>query len=86
MPNAIDPAILNKIVAGLSPAQRKAVLTPSRFTRIVAGAGAGFADLEAEARWAEYRLSPEEQVCPNCGGPLHEMSTEVRQELKVIPA
>jgi len=34
----------------------------------------------------EYRLPPEEQVCPNCGGPLHEMSTEVRQELKVIPA
>src|SRR5690606_23438621 len=34
----------------------------------------------------EYRLPPEEQVCPNCGGPLHEMSTEVRQELKVFPA
>ena len=33
----------------------------------------------------EYRLSPEEQVC-SCGGPLHEMSTEVRQEIKVIPA
>ena len=33
----------------------------------------------------EYRLSPEEQVCA-CGGALHEMSTEVRQELKVIPA
>ena len=34
----------------------------------------------------EHRLSPEEQVCPECGGPLHEMSTEVRQELKIIPA
>jgi len=34
----------------------------------------------------EYRLPPEEQVCPNCGGQLHEMSNEVRQELKVIPA
>jgi hypothetical protein len=34
----------------------------------------------------EYRLPPEEQVCPNCGGPLHEMSAEVRQEIKVIPA
>ncbi len=33
----------------------------------------------------EYRLSPEEQVC-TCGGALHEMSTEVRQELKTIPA
>ena len=34
----------------------------------------------------EYRLPPEEQICPNCGGPQHEMSTEVRQELKFIPA
>jgi len=34
----------------------------------------------------EYRLSKEEQICACCGGALHEMSTEVRQELKVIPA
>lgn len=34
----------------------------------------------------EYRLPPEEQVCPCCGEALHEMSTEVRQELKIIPA
>jgi transposase len=34
----------------------------------------------------EYRLSPEAQICPSCGSSLHEMSTEVRQELKIIPA
>jgi len=34
----------------------------------------------------EYRLSAEEQVCACCGGDLHEMSTEVRRELKIIPA
>ena len=34
----------------------------------------------------EYRLSEEEQVCSCCGGKLHEMSTDVRQELKYIPA
>jgi transposase len=34
----------------------------------------------------EHRLPVEEQVCSCCGGPLHEMSTEVRQELQVIPA
>lgn len=34
----------------------------------------------------EYRLPDEDQVCSCCGGALHEMSTEVRQELKVIPA
>ena len=34
----------------------------------------------------EYRLPPQEQVCSCCGGDLHEMSTETRQELKIIPA
>lgn len=34
----------------------------------------------------EYRLSEEKQVCSCCQGNLHEMSTEVRRELKVIPA
>ena len=34
----------------------------------------------------EYRLPEEEQVCSCCGGALHEMSTEVRQELIYIPA
>jgi len=34
----------------------------------------------------EYHLPAEEQVCPCCSGPLHAMSTEVRRELKVIPA
>lgn len=34
----------------------------------------------------EYRLSNEEQVCSCCDGALHEMSTEVRRELKIIPA
>ena len=34
----------------------------------------------------EYRLSEEEQICSCCGGPTHEMSTETRQELKIIPA
>ena len=34
----------------------------------------------------EYRLPVEEQVCSCCGGPLHEMSTEVRREIEMIPA
>ena len=33
----------------------------------------------------EYRLTEKEQVC-SCGHALHEMSTDVRQELKFIPA
>jgi len=41
-------------------------------------------DLPVET--VEYRLPIEEQVCSCCSNELHEMSTEVRQELKVIPA
>ena len=34
----------------------------------------------------EYRLSEEEQTCTACGGHLHEMSEELRHEVKLIPA
>lgn len=34
----------------------------------------------------EYHLSDEEQDCSSCGSELHEMSTEVRNEIEVIPA
>jgi transposase len=34
----------------------------------------------------EYRLSEEEQVCSCCNGNMHEMSTEIRQEIQYIPA
>lgn len=34
----------------------------------------------------EYRLSEEERICGCCGGLMHEMSTEIRRELKFIPS
>ena len=34
----------------------------------------------------EYKLSPEDQVCPKCDGPLHEVRPEIHKELEVIPA
>lgn len=34
----------------------------------------------------EHRLPEAEQVCTCCGGALHEMSTETREEIKIIPA
>ena len=33
----------------------------------------------------EYHLTDEEKVCSACGNHLHVMSTEIRQEFKVIP-
>lgn len=34
----------------------------------------------------DYTLSAAEQICPECQGALHEMSTTTRRELKMIPA
>jgi len=34
----------------------------------------------------EYRLAQDEQACPCCGETMHEMSSEVRRELVIIPA
>jgi len=34
----------------------------------------------------EYRLPEDEQVCSQCGGAMHEMSTQTREELDIIPA
>jgi transposase len=34
----------------------------------------------------EYRLPEDEQICSACSGSLHEMSEEVRHEVKLIPA
>lgn len=34
----------------------------------------------------EYALSEEEQICPECAGPLHKMGVDVSQEIKIIPA
>ena len=39
-----------------------------------------------EVEIIDHRLPEEEQVCSCCGGQLHEMSTEVREELKIVPA
>ena len=33
-----------------------------------------------------YELSAEQQICPKCGSPLHEMKTQMRVEIEVIPA
>jgi transposase len=34
----------------------------------------------------EYRLPEEEQVCSCCGGPMHEMGSDTRDEVVIIPA
>ncbi len=34
----------------------------------------------------EYRLPEDEQVCSCCGGPMHEMGSDTRDEVVIIPA
>lgn len=34
----------------------------------------------------EYELAEQDQVCPECAGPLHKMGVDVSQEIKIIPA
>lgn len=34
----------------------------------------------------EYRLSEEEQICTTCSNQMHEMSEEIRYEVKLVPA
>ena len=34
----------------------------------------------------EHELPVEARVCPDCGGPLHKMGEDSREELKIIPA
>lgn len=41
---------------------------------------------ELPVETVHHGLSEAEQVCPACGGPLHEMSTEIRRELRILPA
>lgn len=43
-----------------------------------------FSDLPVER--IVYQLSEDEQICEVCQAPLHEMTEEIRKELKIIPA
>ncbi len=43
-----------------------------------------FDDLPVEI--IEYKLQEEDKICPSCDSTLHEMSKEIRKELKIIPA
>jgi transposase len=44
---------------------------------------AGFEKLPEET--IEYHLPEEDQICTQCGGHMHVMSTEVRRELVIVP-
>jgi transposase len=50
-------------------------------------AGKREADLTGlPVRRIDYELAEDERVCPECGGDMHEMGTEVRREVEYVPA
>jgi len=64
--------------------QSEATGKPARRRKARGHREAMLKDLPVET--VEHRLPEDQRICPACGGPLHEMSTEVRQELVIIPA
>jgi len=78
--------LFNEAEAEANPAKEEPTLENITYTR---KKRKGQRELKLEGlrtERVEYRLPEEEQACACCGGVLHEMSTEVRRELKVIPA
>lgn len=78
--------LFNETEAEADPAKEEPVLENIAYTR-KKRKGQREVKLEGlRTERVEHRLPEEEQTCACCGGVLHEMSTEVRRELKVIPA
>ena len=65
-------------------AQDEKTVTYTRKKKSVGHREEVLADLPVET--IDYYLSEDEQVCSCCGGPMHEMSTKTREELKIVPA
>lgn len=80
-------ALFNEAEAEADPKQPEPtieVVTSERRKKTAGHREAKLAGLPVET--ISYTLSEEERSCPDCTEPLHEMSTEVRRELKIIPA
>ncbi len=85
-PQGQQQLIFNEAEAEAAPAEPEPTFEEVRYRRRKQRGHreAVLKDLPVER--VEYRLPEDEQVCPQCHGPLHEMSTEVRRTIKVIPA
>ncbi|GFN33179.1 IS66 family transposase [Paenibacillus xylaniclasticus] len=78
--------LFNEAEAEANPSKEEPVLEEVTYTR---KKRKGQRELKLDGlgiERVEHRLPEAEQTCACCGCALHEMSTEVRRELKVIPA
>ena len=85
-PDQLSLELFNEAEAEAHPALPEPTVETITYKR-KKKAGAREAKLDAlPVETIEYRLNEDDQVCPCCTGKLHGMSTEVRRELKIIPA
>lgn len=85
-PNPLCPSLFNEVEVESEPTEKEPTLEKITYHR---KKKKGRREVQLEnlpVETIEYHLPVEEQVCVCCGNSLHEMSTEVRQELKIIPA
>jgi transposase len=88
----LDPSQLGPLfneaeaILGSSPkeALEEKTITYTRRKKSIGHREEVLADLRTET--IDYYLPEEERICECCGGPLHEMSTKTREELKIVPA
>lgn len=83
---SLHPSLFNELEVAAEPAEPEPTLEKITYHR---RKQKGHREVQLEnlpVETIEYHLPLEEQVCTCCGNELHEMSTEVRQELKIVPA
>lgn len=86
-PDQLELELFNEIEAEADPPKEEPTVETITYQRKKKVRGGRVENLEhLPVETVEYRLTEAEQVCSCCGGGLHEMSTEIRQELKYIPA
>ena len=87
-PGQIDLGLFNEaeLIAEEGQAEESAIkqIAPRKRTKAKGKKTAWIDTLPAEV--IDYTLTEEEQACPACGGPLHDMSKDVHCEIGIIPA
>lgn len=78
--------LFNEAEAYAAPPRPEKTTQVAAHTRKQSGSIKGVVPDNIPVEVVEHRLSEEERVCPQCGEPMREIGTEVRETLKLIPA
>jgi len=87
-PGQIDLGLFNEaeLIQAEGPAEEPSIdeIAPRKRKKVKGRKAAWISTLPTEV--IDYTLTPEEQICPECGGPLHDMTKDVHCEIGIIPA